>query len=196
MTLESLAEQIKMCQLCPLARERTHAVPGEGNPRAEVLFVGEGPGRKEDESGRPFVGAAGKFLDEMLASVGWKRQDVFIANVVKCRPPGNRDPEESEIHTCVTNYLVHQVNLIEPKLIVTLGRHSMKWFLKNPEPISRMHGKLKLITDKKTGKTQFILPLYHPAAALYNGGQRQTHLADFKKIPAIVEKIKTGTIGA
>lgn len=185
-----------MCQLCPLARERTHAVPGEGNPRAEVLFVGEGPGRKEDESGRPFVGAAGKFLDEMLASVGWKRQDVFIANVVKCRPPGNRDPEESEIHTCVTNYLVHQVNLIEPKLIVTLGRHSMKWFLKNPEPISRMHGKLKLITDKKTGKTQFILPLYHPAAALYNGGQRQTHLADFKKIPAIVEKIKTGTIGA
>jgi uracil-DNA glycosylase len=193
MTLEEIALQVKKCRLCPLSRLE-HAVPGEGNPHAEVMFVGEGPGQKEDETGRPFVGAAGKFLEEMLASVGWKREDVFIANVVKCRPPGNRDPEDFEIQTCSGTYLNAQIAIIKPKLIVTLGRHSMHWFLKQILPISRVHGQLKAVTNKKTGQTQYVLPLYHPAAALYNGGQRGVHLEDFKKIPAILAKIKDGTI--
>ena len=193
-TLDEIAEQVKKCQLCPLARMRTHAVPGEGNPHADILFVGEGPGQKEDETGRPFVGVAGKFLEEMLASINLQRSDVFIANVVKCRPPGNRDPEEVEIETCSTNYLNFQVVLIKPKLIVTLGRHSMRWFLKQEIPISRIHGQLKAVVNKKTGQTQYILPLYHPAAALYNGSQRVVHLADFAKIPVILEKIKSGNL--
>ncbi len=193
-TLEHIAEQVKKCQLCPLSKMRTHAVPGEGNSHAEILFVGEGPGQKEDETGRPFVGAAGRFLEEMLASINLKRSDVFIANVVKCRPPGNRDPEEIEIETCSTHYLNIQVALIKPKIIVTLGRHSMRWFLKQEIPISRIHGQLKAVVNKKTGQTQYVLPLYHPAAALYNGSQRAVHLADFKKIPVILEKIKNGDI--
>ena len=193
-TLEEIAEQVKKCQLCPLAKLRTHAVPGEGNPHAEILFVGEGPGQKEDETGRPFVGAAGRFLEEMLASINLKRTDVFIANVVKCRPPGNRDPEELEIETCSKNYLNFQVALIKPTIIVTLGRHSMRWFLKQEIPISRIHGQLKAVTNKKMGQTQYILPLYHPAAALYNGSQRVVHLEDFKKIPVILEKIRKGEI--
>lgn len=191
-TLESLAGRIHACKLCPLSTLRTHAVPGEGNPHADILFVGEGPGQKEDETGRPFVGAAGKFLEEMLASINLTRGDVFIANVVKCRPPGNRDPEDTEIETCCNTYLQFQVALINPKLIVTLGRHSMKWFLKQELPISRIHGQLKSVTNNKTGKTHYIFPLYHPAAALYNGSQRAVHMEDFKKIPAIVEKIKSG----
>lgn len=189
-TLEDIAEQVKKCQLCPLAKLRTHAVPGEGNYHAEILFVGEGPGQKEDETGRPFVGAAGKFLEEMLSSIGLTRQDVFITNVVKCRPPGNRDPEEIEIETCCTTYLDFQVSLIKPKLIVTLGRYSMRRFLGETPPISRIHGQLKSVTNKKTGETHYVLPLYHPAAALYTGSQRVVHLEDFKKIPAILEKIK------
>ena len=193
-TLEHIAEQVRKCQLCPLARLRTHAVPGEGNPHTEVLFVGEGPGQKEDDRGRPFVGASGKFLGEMLASVGFTREDVFITNVVKCRPPGNRDPEEVEIETCSGTYLNLQVALSRPKIIVTHGRHSLKWFLKEAVPISRVHGQLKAVVNKKTGTAQYILPLYHPAAALYNGSQRAVHLEDFKKIPAILEKIKTGAL--
>jgi uracil-DNA glycosylase len=195
-TLESIANEIRICTRCPLAGKRTNAVPGYGNPKAEVVFVGEGPGQKEDETGLPFVGAAGKFLDEMLLSVGWRREDVFIANVVKCRPPGNRDPEDTEISTCSGLYLNVQIALIKPLLIVTLGRHSMRWFLKQTVPISQTHGQLKAVKNKKTGKVQYVMPLYHPAAALYNGSQRAVHLADFAKIPLILGKLKKGQVSA
>lgn len=193
-TLETLAAQVRICAKCPLAKMRTKAVPGEGNARAEIMFVGEGPGQHEDVQGRPFVGAAGKFLEELLALIGLRREDVFITNVVKCRPPGNRDPEESEIETCSATYLDLQVALLKPKLIVTLGRHSAKWFLKQDLPISRTHGQLKMVTDRKSGQAHYVLPLYHPAAALYAASQRAVHIEDFKKIPVILEKIKSGQI--
>lgn len=195
-TLEQIAEDVKKCAKCPLAKMRTNAVPGEGNPQADIMFVGEGPGQHEDMQGRPFVGAAGKFLEEMLGVIGLKREDVYITNIVKCRPPGNRDPEEVEVETCCTSYLNFQIAIMKPKLIVTLGRHSLKWFLKEEIPISKVHGQLKLITNKKTGEAQHILPLYHPAAALYSGSQRPVHIEDFKKIPGIVEKIKSGALGS
>lgn len=147
------------------------------------MFIGEGPGKKEDELGRPFVGAAGKFLDELLASIHWSRQDVFIANIVKCRPPGNRDPEPEEINTCTTHYLIAQIEAIQPQLIVPLGRHSMYRFLPEDFKISEVHGRVF------HRHNQHYMPLYHPAVALYNGGMRQPLLADFRKIPATLKAI-------
>lgn len=181
--LAQLANAIHDCTSCPLAAGRLIAVPGDGNPTSEILFVGEGPGQKEDQTGHPFVGAAGKFLDELLAAIGKARADVFVTNVVKCRPPGNRDPEPNEITTCTDLYLWKQIEAISPKLIVTLGRHSMGLFLPPEQRISQVHGQPKRI------KGRVILPLYHPAAALYNGGMRSTLLYDFKKIPLVLKKI-------
>lgn len=184
-TLETLAAAIHACTACPLAAGRLTAVPGSGSPTSEILFIGEGPGQKEDEQGVPFVGAAGKFLDEMLREIGLTRPDVFVTNVVKCRPPENRDPEPDEIKTCTDLYLWKQIDAMAPKLIVTLGRHSMGLFLPPDLKISQVHG------QPKRSKGYVVLPLYHPAAALYNGGMRQTLLHDFNKIPLVLKKIST-----
>lgn len=194
MTLNEVAEKVRICQSCRLCEGRTNAVPGVGSSKAEVVFIGEGPGRDEDKQGEPFVGAAGKFLNEMLAGINLKREDVFITNVVKCRPPDNRDPLEDEVQTCASLYLWKQLEIINPVLIVTLGRHSMYNFLPETVKISKVHGAPMQATIKKMGKVFNILPLYHPAAALYNGGLRQTLIADFQKIPKIVSSLKNNLI--
>ena len=185
--LNKLNEKIKACQKCMLRKGCTQVVPGEGNPEAEIMFIGEGPGQKEDELGRPFVGAAGKFLNEMLALINLKREDVFIANVVKCRPPQNRDPLPEEAATCWP-WLLEQIKLIRPKLIVTLGRHSMERFLPN-QKISLMHGKALRREIPEIGKQTFYA-LYHPAAALYNGSMREVLIKDFKKIPKVLKALE------
>jgi DNA polymerase len=187
--LISLGKKIMVCTLCPLASGRTHAVPGTGNSDADIVFIGEGPGAKEDASGEPFVGAAGKFLAEMLAEIKMKREDVFITNVVKCRPPNNRDPLPDEVSVCTTNYLWKQLEIIEPKIIITLGRHAMYRFVPKDRQISQDHGKLFKLTSPKTGRHFNIFPLYHPAAALYNGGMRGVLMDDFKKIPKVLKNI-------
>ena len=171
---------------CELKATATRAVFGNGNPHAEVVFIGEAPGKKEDETGVPFVGAAGKFLGEMLESITMKREDIYITNIVKYRPPENRDPLPEEKEAC-KDWLHEELNTIAPRLIVFLGRHSMNHFF--PElKISNAHG--KLINETISGiNTQHFLPLYHPAAALYNGGLRQSLLKDFKKIPLALKKI-------
>ncbi len=163
--------------------EGMNFVPGEGDADAAIVFVGEAPGQKENELKRPFVGAAGKFLDEMLTSIGLNREKVFITNIVKQRPPNNRDPlpEEIEKHWPL---LMKQVEIIDPKIIVILGRHSMSKLLPGVGTISQVHGKP---FRRKDGRV--YLPLYHPAAALYNGGLRQTLLDDFAKIPLIIKKL-------
>lgn len=186
-TLDDIAREIRQCQRCGLSQERTNAVPGDGNPQADVLFIGEGPGKSEDRQGVPFVGAAGKFLDEMLAEIQLKREDVYITNIVKCRPPGNRDPKDEEIAMCWP-YLKQQVALIKPKLIVTLGRHAMNRFLPGLK-ISQVHGRAKRYKGIATEK-QIYFPLYHPAVALYNGSYRDILKADIRKIPKLLSMIK------
>lgn len=183
MTLDEIAQEVSGCAKCPLHKNRQNAVPGEGNPNAEILLIGEGPGSNEDKTGQPFVGEAGKFLDEMLSSIKLKREDVFITNVVKCRPPNNRDPLEEEVQVCTSNYLFKQIKLIKPKLIVTLGRHSMQTFFPQIKSISSVHAK----AYKKAGQVYMIL--YHPAAALYQNSLKQTLQDDFKKIPEIMDLI-------
>ena len=173
------------CQ-CELKNTASRAVFGNGNPHAEVVFIGEAPGKKEDETGIPFVGAAGKFLDEMLESIKMERGDIYITNIVKYRPPNNRDPELQEKESC-KDWLHEELNIIAPKLIVFLGRHSMNHFFPDLK-ISEAHG--KLIIKNITGiNTKYFLPLYHPAAALYNGGMRAELMNDFKKIQLALEKI-------
>lgn len=183
MTLETIAREIRMCTKCPLHKARKKAVPGEGSPKAEILFIGEGPGGSEDEQGRPFVGEAGKFLDELLASAKIKKEDVFITNVVKCRPPNNRDPLDEEVRICTTAYLFDQIRFIKPKLIITLGRHSMHLFFPQIRSISAVHGK----AYKKAGQVYMLM--YHPAAALYQANLKNTMKEDFKKIPEIIKQI-------
>ncbi len=180
--MKELEEQISKCEKCLLSKTRTHAVPGEGSLNAEILFVGEGPGKKEDELGRPFVGAAGKLLDKLIESIGLARENVFIANVVKCRPPENRDPLPEEVDAC-RGWLDKQVEMINPKLIVLLGRHSMDRFLPN-QRISIDHGKPK----RHKGRVYF--PVYHPAAALYRNSLLDDLKKDFQKIPKVLEMIK------
>ncbi|MBT6069153.1 uracil-DNA glycosylase [Candidatus Peregrinibacteria bacterium] len=186
-TLQDIADQVKACEKCGLCKGRTNSVPGEGNPNADIMFIGEGPGKNEDLHGQPFIGAAGKFLDELLEGIGLKREDVFIANVIKCRPPGNRDPEPDEVQACYP-YLEEQVRLIQPKLIVLLGRHAMYRFLPNDLKISEIHGQVLRRKGIAT-EMQVYLPLYHPAAALYNGSYRQILHEDFAKIPVLLKKI-------
>lgn len=176
--LLSLHEKYSQMCKCKL-KDTTRAVYGHGNPQAQVVFIGEAPGKKEEAFGIPFIGAAGKFLDEMLSSIKMSRENIYITNIVKYRPPNNRDPLEEEKDAC-KDWLHEELNLISPKLIVFLGRHSMNHFF--PElKISDAHGKL-LIKKIEGINTKHFLPLYHPAAALYNGGMRTTLLEDFKKI--------------
>jgi DNA polymerase len=179
-SLELIAREVRTCQLCPLSRTRTHAVPGEGNPKAQLMLIGEGPGYNEDKQGRPFVGAAGSFLNELLASAGLKREDVYITNVVKCRPPQNRDPMPNEIEAC-SGYLQRQMRLIDPAVIATLGRHSMGVFFPG-ERISRVHGQPR----QADGRT--VVPLFHPAAALHQPALKVAEFEDFSRLPDIVAR--------
>lgn len=185
-TLTEIHEYWKEHCTCDLKATATQAVPGDGNPHADVVFIGEAPGKNEDLEGRPFVGAAGKFLAEMLESINMKREDIYITNVVKYRPPNNRDPLPEEKEACKA-WLYEELLSIKPKLIVFLGRHAMSNFFPT-EKISAVHGKL-LKKNIANFPTHYFLPLYHPAAALYNGGLRQELLADFKKIPLALKKI-------
>ncbi len=186
--LEKLNKRMLACTKCTLRNSCNQVVPGAGSAKAEIMFVGEAPGKKEDELGVPFMGAAGKFLDEMLGIIKLKREDVYIANTVKCRPPENRDPSQEEKDIC-WKWLEKQISIVAPKIIVTLGRHSMNLFL--PElKISEAHGKALYKYFPGLGK-QVFFTLYHPAAALYNGGMRQTLIKDFKKIPKILAQINT-----
>ena len=185
-TTEARAEElyglVRGCTLCPLASTRTMAVPGEGPLDAEVMCIGEAPGVNEDKQGRPFVGAAGQFLGELLGAAGLQREDVYICNVLKCRPPGNRDPMPNEIDTCA-EYLDLQIDMVDPLVIVTLGRFSMaKWFPQ--QAISRIHGSIKEVDGR------VIVPMYHPAAALHQGNLRQVLLNDFAKLPAILQEAR------
>ena len=174
-----------------LAKDCLNPVPGEGNANAELMFIGEAPGAQEDKQGIPFVGASGKFLAEMLESVGLKREDVFITNIVKFRPPENRDPKPDEIKACMP-ILFEQIELIRPKLLIFLGRHSMNVFFPKLK-ISEAHGELFKTDIQVPDGSEFeqnCLPLYHPAAALYNGSMRKVLLEDFAKIPKLLEIIK------
>lgn len=173
------------CQ-CELKKTTTQPVFGHGNPDADIVFIGEAPGKKEDETGVPFVGAAGKFLDEMLSAIKLKREDIYITNIVKYRPPNNRDPLPEEKSDC-RDWLLAELKLIEPKLIIFLGRHAMSNFFPT-EKIGAVHGKL-LIKVFKGMPTKYFYALYHPAAALYDGSMREVLMTDFKKIPKILEKI-------
>lgn len=205
--LDDIREKILRERVTPkLKQTATQLVFGDGNPDADILFIGEAPGKNEDQQGIPFVGAAGKFLNEMLGMVELKREDVYITNIVKYRPPDNRDPLPDE-KAAFLPYLQAQLEVIHPKVIVTLGRHSMNCFLPDLQ-ISKIHGQPKRIRinmrhqaermqqgetgvspESSHGMTVVILPLYHPAAALYNGGMRQTLIDDFAKIPLVVEQI-------
>jgi DNA polymerase len=180
--LDDLRDQIVADNVCPdLASQATQLVMGDGNPDADIVFIGEAPGKNEDEQGIPFVGAAGKFLNEMLATIDLKREDIYITNIVKYRPPNNRDPLPEEKAEFLP-YLHKQLEIIKPKLIVTLGRHSMDVLLPGLK-ISHVHG------QPKRYKGMVYLPLFHPAAALYNGAMRQTLIDDFSTIPLILQKI-------
>ena len=170
-----------------LKKTATRPVFGEGNPKSDIVFIGEAPGKKEDELGKPFVGAAGKFLNEMLAVIGTRRENIYITNIVKYRPPNNRDPLPEEKEACAP-WLYEELNFINPKLIIFLGRHSMNNFFPDLK-ISSAHGKL-IVKKLEKIKTSHFLPLYHPAAALYNGGMRETLIKDFTKIPMILKRIK------
>lgn len=189
--LEKLKSRILDDNVCPeLAASATQLVLGDGNPDADIVFIGEAPGKKEDEQGKPFVGAAGKFLNEMLAQAGLERSDVYITNIVKYRPPNNRDPNPEE-KQAFWPYLARQLEIINPKAIVTLGRHSMEYFLPDAR-ISQVHGhafKKKVTYHDKKEHDWLIIPLYHPAAALYNGGMRQTLIDDFLKVPEAIKRL-------
>jgi DNA polymerase len=180
--MAELEAMVKTCQLCRLAKTRTHAVPGEGNPHAEVMLIGEGPGYHEDKQGRPFVGAAGQFLNELLSIAGLSRQQVFIANVVKCRPPNNRDPLPDEIAACAP-YLERQIELINPKVIVTLGRYSMARFFPG-ERISQIHGMARVVGGR------LCVAMYHPAAGLHQASLADVIRADFRKLPVYIEQAR------
>ncbi|MFH1218683.1 MAG: uracil-DNA glycosylase [Candidatus Peregrinibacteria bacterium] len=187
MKTEDFIQRVLKCEKCGLCKGRKNGVPGEGDLNADVMFIGEGPGRDEDLQGRPFVGVAGKLLTELIDSLGMKREQVFIANVVKCRPPDNRDPLPEEVEACWP-YLEEQIKMIKPKLVVTLGRHSMGRFLPGLK-ISEVHGVPKRASGIWQDR-QVYLPLFHPAVALYDPRKKETMFADFKKIPLILKKIK------
>jgi DNA polymerase len=174
--LAQIAEAIAGCTRCALARGRKLTVPGEGNVLSDVLLVGEGPGAREDATGRPFVGQAGQLLSELLHAIGWVREDVFITNVVKCRPPGNRDPEPGEIGACAA-YLDAQERTLDPAVVVTLGRHSLQRYLPGAR-IGVVHGQLR-----RSESGQHVFPMYHPAAALHQASLRETLFRDIRGLP-------------
>lgn len=184
-SLEDLYTRIANCPDCDLCHTRTNAVPGEGATNAEVMLVGEGPGFYEDQQARPFVGPAGKLLDQLLGLAGLKRDQVYITNVVKCRPPENRDPLPVEVEAC-RKYLEEQIRTIKPKLIVTLGRYSLSWFYPR-DSISKVHGAIR----ERDG--MHYVHMYHPAAALHNGSLRKVIEEDFRKIARALEKARENT---
>ena len=181
--LAAIADEVRACTRCTLASSRTLAVPGEGNVLSDVLLVGEGPGAREDATGRPFVGPAGQLLDELLRSIGWAREDVFITNVVKCRPPGNRDPQPEEAAACA-GYLDRQEQALDPAVIVTLGRHSLQRYLPGAR-IGGVHGRLR-----RAAGGQFVFPMYHPAAALHQASLRETLFHDVRGLPSALLTVR------
>ncbi len=184
--LDKVATEVSTCTKCDLCKGRTKAVPGEGNPHARIMFIGEGPGFHEDSQGRPFVGPAGQFLVELLASINLKRTDVFITNVVKCRPPGNRDPLPAEINAC-NDYLERQIAALDPEVIVTLGRFSMAKFF-GGEKISSIHGRARKVDGR------ICIAMYHPAAGLHQQSLKDTIRSDFKKIPQIMAEAERQSV--
>src|SRR5512137_1725293 len=172
--------EVRDCKACKLYRSRKNAVPGEGPATSDLMFIGEGPGFHENEQGRPFVGAAGKYLEELLASIGLRREQVFIGNVVKCRPPGNRDPLPEEIQACGA-FLERQIQAIQPKVIVTLGRFSMARFFPTAR-ISDIHGQARMLNGR------MVVAMYHPAAALHQPSLRREIEADFAHLPALIQR--------
>lgn len=183
--LGALVEHIGDCRRCALAATRTRLVFGSGDPHARLMFVGEAPGKNEDLTGEPFVGAAGHFLDELLASIGLERSQVFIANMVKCRPPGNRDPEPIEIETCAP-FLARQIELVDPVVVATLGRFAAHYVLKTTTPITALRGKLYRVGGRR------VVPVFHPAAALYDGSKRSVLEDDFKRLRAVLDRVEHG----
>ncbi len=184
LALDAIAAEVKGCVLCPLHKSRTHAVPGVGRVDADVMFIGEGPGYHEDQQGLPFVGASGQYLTELLHRIGMTREDVFITNVVTCRPPNNRDPLPPELNTCVTTYLHRQIAIIQPKIIATLGRFSMGLFFPNGR-ITRIHG------QPKRADGRIYYPLFHPAAVLRNPNLRPAMEEDFRRILTLLEETRS-----
>lgn len=183
-TLAQIAREVTVCTNCELHRSRRKSVPGEGPATAEIMFIGEGPGFHENEQGRPFVGAAGKFLDQLLAQAGVTRADVWIGNVVKCRPPQNRDPLPEELAAC-DKYLERQIEAINPSIIVTLGRYSMNKFFPGAK-ISAVHGQMRRIGDR------YVIAMFHPAAALHQAALKPAILADFAKLPGLLKEARAG----
>jgi DNA polymerase len=183
--LSDLDEEIRVCQRCILAKSRTNAVPGEGPEDASILFIGEGPGFHEDRQGRPFVGAAGQYLEELLGRIGLKRANVYIANVIKCRPPANRDPEPEEVEAC-RPFLDRQIELIRPRVVITLGRFSMARYFPGAS-ISRIHGQ-----PKRIGGVIYY-PMFHPAAALHQPKWRPIVEEDFLRIPGLLTSLQDVT---
>jgi len=182
-TIAQIAKEVSACTKCPLHEGRKKSVPGEGPANAEIMFIGEGPGFHENEQGRPFVGAAGKFLDQLLAQADVTRADVWIGNVVKCRPPGNRDPLPEELAACDA-YLEAQIKAINPSIIVTLGRFSMGKFVSGAK-ISAIHGQMRKVDDR------FVIPMFHPAAALHQAALKPAILGDFAKLPELLKQART-----
>ncbi len=192
--LEQIANEVRACSACRLAEGRTRAVPGEGDPDTEVVFVGEGPGFNEDREGRPFVGRAGGLLVRLLASVGWRREDVFITNVVKCRPPDNRDPEPDEIAACAP-FLRRQLQVLDPAVVVTLGRHSMATFMPGAR-IGQVHGTTRP-ADPATGAADaLVFAMYHPAAALRTPALEHESLEDIARVPGVLQRSRDRRAGA
>ena len=195
--LDEIADEIISCRKCGLWRNRTNAVPGEGNPRSRIMFIGEAPGRQEDIQGRPFVGRAGELLTKLINSIGMDREEVYITNVVKCRPPNNRDPTEEEINTCLP-YLRRQIAAIDPEIIVTLGRHAAKTISREAgikfRGITRERG--RLVKAMLYGRERILFYTYHPAAALYNPNLEDTLKRDFEKLKDLIKSSskKTGTL--
>src|SRR5512138_1680305 len=183
-TLAQVAREVAVCEKCVLHHSRKKAVPGEGPADSEIMCIGEGPGFYENEQGRPFVGAAGKFLEELLAAAGLKRSEVWIGNVVKCRPPGNRDPLPEELAAC-NEYLERQIQAINPSIIITLGRFSMTRFLPGAK-ISTVHGQMKKVGER------YVIAMFHPAAALHQASLKPSILADFAKLPQLLEQARRG----
>ena len=183
-TLAQIAREVAVCTKCQLHTSRKKAVPGEGPAHAEIMFIGEGPGFHENEQGRPFVGAAGKFLDNLLEQAGVTRADVWIGNVVKCRPPENRDPLPEELSAC-NDFLERQIEAIDPSIIVTLGRFSMGKFMPGAK-ISQVHGEMRKIGDR------YVIAMFHPAAALHQAALKPAILADFAKLPALLKEARAG----
>ena len=180
--LDELRVQVESCRRCPLCDGRTQTVFGVGNPHARVMFIGEAPGKNEDLQGEPFVGAAGHYLNELLGCAGLRREDVFIANVLKCRPPGNRDPRPEEIQTC-TPFLREQTRTIDPEVLVTLGKFSAQFVLKTQVGITRLHGRVQ-----RAGKF-LVFPIFHPAAALYDGAKREALENDFVTLGQLLHQL-------